>query len=143
MRQEARPKYRMQLRLAVLLAVPISLFSLSSVKSQVLIEPAPAPIRMKIDLSECPDQGAADEITVCGRRDDQERYRLPLRGQDGSASGQVRGEVPRASAEANPTAPCGIFEGERRCSKAEMRRYGYRNPLTALREVTEGSTDPD
>jgi hypothetical protein len=103
---------------------------------------------MDLELSRCPDRGMPDEIIVCSRRDDPERHRLPMRDERGPAYGRgnVRGEVPRASAESNPSAPCGIFEGQRRCSKAEMREYGYyggRDPITAVTRVIESVVDPD
>jgi hypothetical protein len=45
-----------------------------------------------------------------------------------------------------PVAPCGIFAGERRCSKREAAQYGYgdgRNPLTVLAERAKRAADPD
>ncbi|MGZ8349163.1 MAG: hypothetical protein ACXWU2_03970 [Allosphingosinicella sp.] len=96
----------------------------------------------------CGTGAAPDEITVCGRRDDPDRYRLPFRDEESSVSGRgpLLGEVPGASAEATPYASCGIFEGERRCSKRELRDYGYydgRDPITAVRTVLEAVTKPE
>ena len=77
------------------------------------------------------------EIVVCprDRKREEERYRLPLPDErEPAASGPVRGEVARASAD--PTAPrdCGIFKGQRRCRKEEALLYGYgggQDPLSA------------
>lgn len=89
-----------------------------------------------------------NEIVVCGRRRDDERYRLPLRDQEGAAPGAApaRGEVPRASAEASPAAPCGIFEGQRRCNRREMAEFGYhrgRDPVTAAGKIVEAIAGPE
>ncbi|MDF0545995.1 hypothetical protein PX699_26910 [Sphingobium sp. H39-3-25] len=88
------------------------------------------------------------EIMVCGRRRSDDRYRLPLRGER-PPSDQLRrhpGEAPRASANAAPLAPCGIFQGQRRCSKTEAREYGYgggRDPLSATIRLGTLLVDPD
>jgi hypothetical protein len=45
-----------------------------------------------------------------------------------------------------PTAPCGIFAGERRCSKREAAQYGYgegRDPITVLTRLAKRALDPD
>ncbi|SFP74905.1 hypothetical protein [Sphingomonas rubra] len=77
---------------------------------------------------------AADEVVVCGRRD--ERYRLPLPSERDDAATVHRddtGMAPLTSA-----APCGIFAGQRRCNKAEASAYGYgdgRDPITLLTKL--------
>ena len=135
-------------RVAPFLAVPASLLSLSGLSAQILTAPPRPALRMELEIPRCPDRATPDEIMVCGRRGDQERYRLPLRDERGSvyARGHPRGEVPKASAEANPSAPCGIFEGQRRCSKAEMRDYGYyggRDVIAGATKVIESVVDSD
>lgn len=89
-------------------------------------------------LSTCPGQPIStggDSIIVCATKDKRERYRLPFRGEGSGPAALIRGETPRASAEVHSTAPCGIFEGQRRCRKAEALYYGYgggRDPLSAI-----------
>jgi hypothetical protein len=42
-------------------------------------------------------------------------------------------------------APCGIFQGERRCGKREAAQYGYgngRDPITVAAKVIGALTDP-
>jgi hypothetical protein len=54
--------------------------------------------------------------------------------------------MPRASAEPLSFAPCGIFEGQRRCGKRESLDYGYgggRDPLTVAGKLVTALTDPD
>jgi hypothetical protein len=95
----------------------------------------------------CRSGRAGDEIVVCGRRQDPDRYRLPLRDEPGSLSEYDRafGDLPRASLETS-FAPCGIFQGQRSCSKHEAAAYGYgngRDPLTVATKLIGSLTDPD
>lgn len=89
----------------------------------------------------CSSRETTNEIVVCGRRSD--RYRLPqeLRAEPSSAS-----DRPRMPLSANDLAPCGIFQGERRCGKAEAEKYGYgagRDPITVARKLINAIADPD
>jgi hypothetical protein len=87
------------------------------------------------------------EVVVCADRDG-DRYRLPLpdEREPGGASAHVRGEIPRASAE-NPSAGgCGLFQGQRHCSKADALRYGYgggADPLSFALKLGKALFDPD
>jgi hypothetical protein len=90
-----------------------------------------------------PDEADGDVI-VCARND--ARYRLPLPAErdTDSRDGLVRGEAPRATIEGN--APCGIFAGQRSCSKMEAVRYGYgggRDPITVGAKAVSKLFDPD
>jgi hypothetical protein len=95
----------------------------------------------------CREKADPDEIVVCGARRDPDRYRLPIRNERTLESRyeRVRGDIGRASLDAAP-APCGIFQGQRRCGKAEMADYGYgqgRDPLTVGAKIVEQLADPD
>lgn len=90
----------------------------------------------------------SDDVVVCGRRNRNDRFRLPLKDADASttAGQRYRGEVPRASTATNPLQPCGLFEGQRRCRKSEAREYGYgggRDPLSAIVTVGRAILAPD
>ncbi len=116
--------------------------------AQTVADLALANSRVLPSLESCAAPGTDDEIVVCGRRDGQERYRLPRTGErEPFASGRrVPGEAPRASAEPLSFAPCGIFEGQRRCGKREALEYGYgggRDPLTVASRLVTALTDPD
>jgi len=81
---------------------------------------------------------------VCGQRRD--RYRLPLPDERGHQGDRARGEAPSGMAAITPAAPCGIFAGERRCSKCEAAQYGYgegRDPITVLTSLAKRVLDPD
>lgn len=74
-------------------------------------------------------------VVVCARKSADERYRLPLPVERDPLTGSepVRGEPRSASSVLVPFADCGPFAGQRTCSKAEARLYGYgggRDPLT-------------
>lgn len=93
-------------------------------------------------------QAAPDEIVVCGSRSRGEAYRVPAQDADSDRlDGHARrGEVPNASPDRLSAKGCGIFEGERRCGKAEMLRYGYgggRDPLSVLLKLGTILADPD
>ena len=81
---------------------------------------------------------------MCGQRRD--RYRLPLPDERGHQGDRARGEAPSGMAAITPAAPCGIFAGERRCSKREAAQYGYgegRDPITVLTSLAKRVLDPD
>lgn len=95
----------------------------------------------------CVSVDERDEIVVCGRRSS-DAYRVPPSA-DGGSPGDLRGragEVPSASPDRLASGPCGIFAGERRCSKAEAKLYGYdgdKNPISVLIDVGKALIDPD
>lgn len=120
----------------------------SSAVAQVTAEEALARSRVLPLLDPCASNRADGEIIVCGRRGEADRYRLPETGEVAASSRyrRVPGEVPRASSETPSFAPCGIFEGQRRCGKRESRDYGYgggRDPLTVASRLFTAFTDPD
>ena len=96
------------------------------------------------------DRSQADEIVVCGSREagEADRYRLPLPVDEGSThrAGNRAGEVPGASLDPSAIGPCGIFQGQRRCSKAEAVKDGLgggKDPITALIKLGTKLADPD
>lgn len=116
--------------------------------AQTASDQALANSRVLPSLDSCASRGIRDEIVVCGRRDGQDRYRLPRTGEtEPFALGRrMPGEAPRASAEPLSFAPCGIFEGQRRCSRREAFEYGYgggRDPLTVASKLITALIDPD
>jgi len=108
-------------------------------------EPA-ARLRVLEILGRC-DTSPSDEVVVCGRHS-QDRYRLPQLGrrEAGAGAGYARGEAPRASADVSAPQPCGIFQGQRRCSREEMAEFGYfqgRDPISLLGDLVTVLIDPD
>lgn len=122
----------------------------SNAAAQATAEQAMARLKQLTADAGCTGLGnteETEEIVVCSRRRS-DAYRLPLpAGPDADERrGSVKGEVPGASPERLQSGPCGIFEGERRCGKAESARYGYgggRDPLTVLIKLGTGLADPD
>lgn len=125
--------------LSVLLVVP-------SMANADPVEQALA--RTRALLADPCKKGTSDEIVVCARRSSDDAYRLPLVEDDdaGFDTHARRGEVPNASADRLNGKGCGIFEGQRRCSKAEMRAYGYGgglDPFSLLLKLGTILADPD
>lgn len=105
-----------------------------------------ATISKPIDLSvvrHCSGGRSSGEIVVCGSRRDRFRLPLPI---EREPSTPVRGEVQTGMAALTPSGRCGIFAGERRCSKSEAADYGYgngRDPITVLTRLVTKIGDPD
>ena len=115
---------------------------------QTVSEQAVANSRILPLIDRCAPGAGGEEVVVCGRRGSQDRYRLPRTGEsERFAMGRrIPGEAPRPSAEPPSFAPCGIFEGQRRCGKREALEYGYgggRDPLTFASKLFTALTDPD
>jgi hypothetical protein len=130
------------------MAIAALLGTSASAAGQSVSEEALANSRVLPLIDPCASAGAGGDIVVCGRRDGQDRYRLPQTGEsEPFARGRrIPGEAPRASAEPLGFAPCGIFAGDRRCSKRDMLEYGYgggRDPLTVAGKLFTALTDPD
>jgi hypothetical protein len=87
-----------------------------------------------------------DEIVVCGRRGGDERYRIPKILREEEEPGRRIAGHGAASLDAEPYAPCGIFEGQRKCNKADAAHFGYgngRDPITVARKIIAEISDPD
>ena len=96
------------------------------------------------------DRSQANEIVVCGSREagEADRYRLPLPVDQNPVrrAGNRKGEVPGASLDPGVIGPCGIFQGQRRCSKAEAAKDGLgggNDPISALIKLGTRLADPD
>ncbi|KQS01970.1 hypothetical protein ASG11_14240 [Sphingomonas sp. Leaf357] len=82
-----------------------------------------------------------DTILVCGKRRD---FRLPLP-VERDPDARMRDDASGLAA-ITPKGGCGVFAGQRNCSKAEMKRAGYgggRDPLTLLTNLATKALDPD
>lgn len=94
----------------------------------------------------CSTAGAG-EVVVCGDRDRADRYRLPLPTlREAGEQGAVVGEVPAPSVQDPFLSGCGIFRGQRRCSKRDAEAYGYgrgRDPVTLAGRLVTVLVDPD
>jgi hypothetical protein len=104
-----------------------------------------ADFRILNQLNPCSRPASTDEIVVCGRRGEDDRYRIPEALRDEGGSGQVSGDG-RALLDAQPFAPCGIFAGQRQCSKAEAAEFGYgrgRDPITVVGKIIAEIADPE
>jgi hypothetical protein len=90
--------------------------------------------------SSCGSVGDGD-VVVCGARPD--RYRLPLPRE--APASDTPSEASGMTA-ITPSCRCGIFAGERRCSKREALAYGYgggRDPVSVVIGVAKAIADPD
>jgi hypothetical protein len=113
---------------------------------QTVSEQALANSRVLPSIDPCASSRPGDDIVVCGRRGGEDRYRLPQTGESEPPGRRIPGEAPRPSAETLSFAPCGIFAGQRRCSKSEMLEAGYgggRDPLTVASKLFTALTNPD
>lgn len=103
---------------------------------------AARPIELNI-AAECRDRPNSDEIIVCAHRTSPYRLPLPVAR---APSERVRGEGMSGMAALTPASPCGIFAGERSCTKSEAAEFGYgngRNPISFLTKVIGKIVDPD
>ena len=108
------------------------------------LEPSPD-ASVSVTQSRCGTREGDRDIVVCAHNPD--KYRLPLPDQNADEiADRVKGEAPSAVAAITPRGRCGMFEGERQCSKAEAARYGYgqgRDPLTLLIQLGSQLIDSD
>ncbi|WP_156457945.1 hypothetical protein [Sphingomonas sp. Leaf412] len=80
------------------------------------------------------------DVIVCGTRPNRHRLPLPVE-RDAPASAEASG-----MSALTPARRCGIFAGERRCSKREARAYGYgggRDPVRVVARAVRAIVDPD
>lgn len=106
--------------------------------------PRPADIDTLSVIRHCDKRSAGEDIVVCGRTKD--RYRLPLPAERESSDARAPGEAPDGMATLTSAARCGIFAGERRCSKREAALYGYgggRDRITVVTKLVKTAADPD
>jgi hypothetical protein len=94
---------------------------------------------------ECVSSSEGDTVVVCGRR---KVFRLPLPIDRAASDLDARavGEPSSPAQVLTPPGRCGIFAGERSCSRNEAARYGYgqgRDPLTVLLRLGTKLIDPD
>ncbi len=102
--------------------------------------------RILPSLNRCSAPGASEEIVVCGRRGGKERYRIPKEFRDQPEPGRRIAGLGSASLDAQPYAPCGIFQHQRKCSKADAAHFGYgngRDPITFGGKIIAELLDPD
>ena len=103
----------------------------------------PEPVTASI-VPRCDADDRGRDIVVCGGRKD--RYRLPLPDERTKTADMPPRDAPGGMAALTPAARCGIFAGERRCSKREAARYGYgqgRDPITVFSRLATKAMDPD
>jgi hypothetical protein len=94
----------------------------------------------------CGSDAAEGEVVVCGTRRSDERFRVPPSEDSSQPGARHRGDAPPPVAGITSTAPCGIFQGQRACSKQEMLDAGYgggRDPITLAGKVIGALLDPD
>ena len=124
----------------------IAMIASPPARAGVTAEQALAKARRLIAPPACGTAGDGNEIVVCARRTD--LYRVPAEiegGQVGDTRGRA-GEVPSASPDRLAGGRCGIFAGERQCSKAEAKLYGYDstlNPINVLLGLGKALIDPE
>ncbi|MEG3177916.1 hypothetical protein U1872_16870 [Sphingomonas sp. RB3P16] len=111
----------------------------------LILQSASATLPIEFDLAHLPDRdrlavlqrcrtASASEIVVCASRHD----RTPLAAADGWDNPDDEPDDARVTrgtgmAALTPVGACGMFAGQRDCSKAEMRHFGYgrgRDPVT-------------
>lgn len=124
----------------------LALIASGPVRAEPVAEAAVDRLRAMILADGCSDASDRGEIVVCGRRTVDDKYRLPLPTEPAVGGGPVQGEVPNASPDRLASGSCGIFKGDRRCSKAESLLDGYgggRNPLNVIMKLMTLFGDPD
>lgn len=102
-----------------------------------------APLPNVVLLPRCKDETVEDEVVVCGRG--RNLYRLPLPNERPQLP-RTGGEGPSGAAALTAPGPCGIFAGQRRCSKREAEEFGYgkgRDPISVAIKVVQKLADPD
>lgn len=106
----------------------------------------PARDRLAV-LAHCDAAANANDIVVCASRHD----RTPLPVPDGWIDPDDEPDDARVTrgtgmAALTPVGACGMFAGERQCSKAEAAHFGYgrgRDPVTFFKKLATKLVDPD
>jgi len=84
----------------------------------------------------CSSHSSDESIVVCGKHTD--RFRIPEKLRNPARpSASIRPTMPLA---AGDLAPCGLFQGQRRCGRNEAAQYGYgagRDPITVALKVID------
>jgi hypothetical protein len=107
---------------------------------------APFALRIVPEAPECAQPGEIDDIVVCGRKGSGERFRVPQELREQAEPGRRIPGVGPGSLDAQPFAPCGIFAGQRQCSKAEATHFGYgngRDPISVTGKIIAEIADPE
>lgn len=126
------------------------LIAAQSAASEPVPEQVPPRIRSELrilpQLDACVQPSASDEIIVCARRGDDDRYRIPKEFRNQEEAGRRIAGPGSASLDTEPFAPCGIFEGQRKCNKADAAEFGYgngRDLITVVGKVIAAIADPE
>ena len=84
------------------------------------------------------------DVIVCGRRNNPDR--LPLAKETAKTTVRTATDLPGGMAALTPSGRCGLFQGERRCVKAEALDYGYgggRDPISVLTRIVGKVIGPE
>lgn len=126
--------------------LPLLLFAATPADAQpVSADEAMAHARSLTGNQRC-SRGTDGEIVVCAGNGDKYRLPFPEERTPNEDRNARRGDIQAASAAPISYADCGIFQHQRRCSKAEMRRYGYgggKDPLSWAIKLGTKIVDPD
>lgn len=96
------------------------------------------PATVSLRLDRCDPAAEEGAVIVCANRDD--RFRLPLRDPQNLRAELPAQALPGGMAALTGGGRCGIFAGERNCSRGEAAAYGYgegRNPLDFLAKLAK------
>lgn len=132
----------MHLLLALMAAQPVA----REAEAGPVAAQAASQARILALIDRCPRPASGEEIVVCGRRDAGDRYRIPEPLRDEHEPGRRIAGTGSASLDTEPYAPCGIFQGQRRCSKADAAQFGYgngRDPVSVAAKVVAELAGPD
>lgn len=91
--------------------------------AQVTAEQAIDNAHRQFSIKGCKDSTSSDEIVVCAS--DNAKYRLPLPVDPPPPDEHVPGEFSRTPLDALITRQCGVFQGQRRCNRRDLRAFGY------------------
>ena len=97
----------------------------------------------------CKNHAPTAEIIVCAEKSPKRsRYRIPselVEKQETTFSRRdVAGVTMSLGQEVSAVAPCGLFVGQRSCSEAEAKLYGYekgRDPVTFVYKILKDATE--
>lgn len=135
---------RASVHLLLLIAAQAAAPYPSSVESTVH---GAAHFRIIPEADECRSTARGAEIVVCGRRGANDTFRIPQEFRDQREAGRRIGGIGSASVDpGGPVAPCGVFQGQRKCYKEEAAEYGWgrgRDPITVAAKIISALADPE